>query len=381
MPKNLKRLCLVFLALIVLWTALPAQAPQRYFDTAEIQHKDVRLVVCFPSVGTIRAIAALRNAGVLNVKDLTVIGVYHTKELTNYQDAKNYAETNGLGWFNFHEISADLSEPDLFKKNACTRDFETIFKSSDGIIFFGGPDIPPSVFNQKTSLLTQIEDPYRHYMEVSFVFHLLGGSQDLNAKGLLELHPNYPVLGICLGFQTLNVGTGGTLFQDLWADVYHKMFLEDIIALGPEVWHKNPYVQLYPQEQLSFYSWHSIKLDARSKLRQFIGFKTSDRPFVSSSHHQALDTLGKGLWISGSSLDGKIAEVVEHNTFPNVLGVQFHPERFTIWEGATKFRFTPRDKEPTTLMSFLESHPPSLEFHKKIWSWLSQRLQEFHAAQ
>ncbi len=381
MPSHLKASIAVPVFLILLWTSLPGQAQQRYFDTASVQHQDIRLVACYPSVGTIRAIESIRKAGVFDVKDLTVIGVYHARELTNYEDAKNYVKTNDLGWFSFHEISADLNESDLFKKNACTAEFETIFKGSDGIIFFGGPDIPPSIFNQKTSLLTQIEDPYRHYLECSFVFHLLGGWQDPNAKGLLALHPNYPILGICLGFQTLNVGTGGTLFQDLWADVYHKMFLEDIIALGPEDWHKNPYPLLYPQEKLAFYSWHSIKFDSKSRLRESTGLKTSDRPFVSSSHHQALDRLGKGLWISATSLDGKIAEVVEHGTCPNVLGVQFHPERFTIWEGTTKFRFGPRDKGGATLLSFLESHPPSLDFHKKIWAWLSQRLREFHAAQ
>ncbi len=310
-----------------------------------IPHPEVRLVVCYPSVGTIRAVVALRKAGVLNVKDLAVIGVYHSRELTNYEESKNYVKTNDIGWFKFHEISADIKESELFKKNAFTPEFETIFKSSDGIIFFGGPDIPPSIFNQKTSLLTQIEDPYRHYMELSFIFHLLGGSQDPNAKGLLELHPNYPVLGICLGFQTMNVGTGGTLFQDLWSDVYHKMFVEDIIALGQENWHKNPYLLLHPEEKLSYYSWHSIKFDGTSKFRQFVGLKTSDRPYVSSSHHQAVDQLGKDLWISATSLDGKIAEVIEHKTFPNVLGVQFHPERFSIWEGAPKFRFSPQEKE------------------------------------
>ena len=380
MLRHHKKLWFVFACLVLLRVSLPAQTPQRYFDTAVIPHPEVRLVVCYPSVGTIRAVVALRKAGVLNVKDLTVIGVYHSRELTNYEESKNYVKANELGWFKFHEISADIKESELFKKNAFTLEFETIFKSSDGIIFFGGPDIPASIFNQKN----QPVDPDRRSLSPLYgaILHLsfagrVPGSQ---CQGPSRDPPQLSGFGDLPGLPNDNVGTGGTLFQDLWSDVYHKMFVEDIIALGQEYWHKNPYLLLHPEEKLSYYSWHSIKFDGTSKFRQFVSLKTGDRPYVSSSHHQAVDQLGKDLWISATSLDGKIAEVIEHKTFPNVLGVQFHPERFSIWEGAPKFRFSPQDKEAVTLMSFLEGHPPSLEFHKKIWAWLSQRLQEYHAA-
>jgi putative glutamine amidotransferase len=373
--KKSRKICLVLiLAILILQATLAAQAPDRYFDTADVAHKEVRLSVCYPSVGTIKALAALRKAGAISLKEMIVVGVYHAKELTNYEDSKNYVRTNALDWFKFHKISADISEPVLFKKNACTPDFEAIFKKSDGIIFFGGPDIPSSIFKMKTSLLVSIEDPFRHYMELSFVFHLLGGSQDENFMGLLESRPAFPVLGICLGAQTLNVGTGGTLIQDIWSEVYGKMFVEDVIALGEEYWHKNPYTLLYPEENLSFYSNHTIALDPKSMFSKAMGFHPGDHPYVSSSHHQALDKMGKGFWVSATSLDGKIAEHIEHTRYPNVVGVQYHPERYSIWEGAPKYRFAPQDKEAVDLKTFMESHPPSMEFHKKIWAWLTQRL-------
>ena len=67
---------------------------------------------------------------------------------------------------------------------------------------------PPSSGKRRASS-RPIEDPVRHYFEVSAIFHLLGGSQDPAFQGLLEGRPDFPVLGICLGCQSLNVGTGG----------------------------------------------------------------------------------------------------------------------------------------------------------------------------
>jgi hypothetical protein len=58
-----------------------------------------------------------------------------------------------------------------------------------------------------------ITDPHRHYLELSFLFHLLGGFQDESFLPLLEERPEYPVLGICLGMQSMNVATGGDMIR------------------------------------------------------------------------------------------------------------------------------------------------------------------------
>ena len=62
--------------------------------------------------------------------------------------------------------------------------------------------------------------------------------------------------------------------------------------------------------------------------------------------------------------------------YPNVLGVQFHPEFPNLWDPDFRGRFTPDDPAPTSLLSILEQKPPSLEFNKKIWSWLGAKLRE-----
>jgi putative glutamine amidotransferase len=42
------------------------------------------------------------------------------------------------------------------------------------------------------------------------------------------------VFGICLGCESLNVGTGGTLTQDIWSEIYGVLYLEDAVALSKE---------------------------------------------------------------------------------------------------------------------------------------------------
>jgi putative glutamine amidotransferase len=356
---------------------LQAQTPERYLDRVAASDGNVRLVVFNPEVFNIRALAALRKNGIIAIPNLTVIGVYHVKQTGNFDESRKYVAENNLDWFKFHIVSADINEAMVFEKNPCTLEFEKIVRKTDGVIFFGGPDIPPSVFGKKTNLLTSIEDPYRHYLELSAIFHLLGGSQDEAFKALLELRPGFPVLGICLGFQSLNVGTGGTLIQDIWAEFYGKAYVEDVIALGPEQWHNNPYRHLYPLDKLMGYNFHSLQLGEKSKFVTAMRFKTADHPRILSSHHQAVDQLGKGLIAVARSRDGKIIEAVEHKKYPNVLGVQFHPEHPMLWDTEPRFRQKPGDPL-TSYNAILAGTPPSLEFNKAIWKWFAARLVESH---
>jgi putative glutamine amidotransferase len=361
------------LGIIAVSAFLGAQTPDRFFDDAPVKHEGVRLAVFYPSVGTIRNLEALRKTGALDVPGLVVIGVHHAREATDYGNARAYVREKGIDWFHFHAVSADIPEDALFRTNACTAEYERIFRASDGIIFFGGPDIPPAVFKEKTSQLTAIEDPVRHYFEVSAIFHLLGGSPDPSFKGLLEGRPDFPVLGICLGCQSLNVGTGGTLVQDIWDEVYGANNVEDILALDPQQWHNNPYIKLYPLDGLIGYNFHRIRLDEKGKFCAAMGFKGSDSPRILSSHHQALEKMGTGWRAIASSLDGKIVEAVEHERFPNVLGVQFHPEHRLLWESDPVHRQAPGDA-PFSYKALLEGTPPSYDFNWGIWRWLGRML-------
>ncbi len=331
----------------------------------------VTIAVLYPSVGTIEDLVTLRTERLIDIPNLKVVGVYHEKEKTDYAKARAYIEAEKIDWLTFHPVSAPLSADSLFQENACTAEFEAIFDRVDGIIFFGGPDIPPYLYHEKTSLLTEITDPYRHFLELSFIFHLLGGSQEAKFQPLLERRDRFPVFGICLGCQSLNVGTGGTLTQDIWSMTYGRSFFEDVIALGPENWHSSPFSRLYPEQYLFSYAMHSLKLEPAGKFCAPMGFDQTARPMVLSAHHQQVEKLGRGFRVIAASLDGKVIEAIEHERYANVLGVQFHPEFHILYDPEGRYRFTPEDQEPISLPAFLAAHPPSLEFHKKIWAWVS----------
>ena len=354
-----------------------AQAPERYLDSVTAADPGIRLVAFDPALVRIEALAGLVQNKILDIPNLTIIGVYHIKQTGNFTAAKKFVTENGLGWFKFHVVSAEIGESEVFRPNACTPEFEQIARKADGVIFMGGPDIPPSIFGERTSLLTSIDDPYRHYLELSAVFHFLGGSQDEAFKPLLDARPAFPVLGICLGFQSLNVGTGGTLIQDIWTEVYGKPTVEDAIALGPERWHNNPYRKLFPLDGIIEQNFHALELGGNSKFVMAMGFKTTDHPRVLSSHHQAIKKLGKGLLAVATSRDGKIIEAAEHNKYPNVLGIQFHPENYRLWKTEPRYRQKPGDPL-TSYNAILTGAPPSLEFNKAIWKWFAGRLVEGH---
>lgn len=377
------RLILAFLALALTCAAavpLACQTPAppgRYLDTAPDREEAVRLAVFNPEIFNIRGLADLRRLAILDIPNLVVVGVYHTKQADDFADSRRYVEANGLDWFEFHPIAAEISEPALYRKNALTPELELILKKTDGVIFFGGPDIPASIYGEKTSLLTEITDPFRHFLEASALFQLLGGSQDEKFVPLLEARPDFPVLGICLGFQTMNIATGGTLVQDLRLDPYGKTTFEDVISLGPEQWHTNPYRGLFPLDRLMSYSFHSLQLGDQSVFVKEMGFKSADHPRILSAHHQGLGRMGKGLVATASSRDGRVIEAVEHKTFKSVLGVQFHPEHSGLWDAEPRFAMKPGDAR-TGLRSILEGTPPSLEFNKAIWGWFAARLVASH---
>jgi hypothetical protein len=78
--------------------------------------------------------------------------------------------------------------------------------------------------------------------------------------------------------------------------------------------------------------------------------------------------------VTATSLDGKIVEAVEHARFANVLGIQFHPERHTLYRKGFFQRQTtdaPLDFNPLT---FLKANPPTYAFHLAIWKWFGERV-------
>ncbi|MCR4439179.1 MAG: gamma-glutamyl-gamma-aminobutyrate hydrolase family protein [bacterium] len=375
-----KAMCLAATFFACAWlgaTPVYAQLSERYFAEQQNPPMQVCVAVFYPTTGTLEELIALRREGLMPATDLLVVGVYHEKEIGDYQAARRYVEERQLDWVQFHRISGDLSPANIYQDNSCRNDFAQIVRLSDGAILFGGPDIPPQCYGHKTHLATAIKDVYRHYLDLTFVFYLLGGSQNNAHRPLLAEAPDYPLLGICLGAQTINVATGGTLVQDIWQVTYGKQTYEDVLRLGPERWHTNPYRGLYPDARLLGYHLHHIRLKQEGFFCQSLGFSPSDAPLVVSSHHQAVDKPGRGIVVAATSMDGRVVEAITHRTFKNVLGVQFHPDFPILWDAELRFRFTPEGEE-TSIRALLEADAPGLAFNRAVWIWFFGKAAERH---
>jgi putative glutamine amidotransferase len=328
--------------------------------------KKITIVLVNPGVFYLESIVYMTNNGIINAENIEYLAVFYTKSEVKYSDAKNFVSKNNVKYIKFREIYGNLDLDNIYKKNECTNDFRDVFENSDGIIFFGGADIPPVYYGQKTELTTGIHTPNRHLFELSFLFHLLGGSQNNDFNNFLEKKPDYPVLGICLGMQTINVATGGDMYQDIPSDIYGLNYVEDVINLGTDQMHKNYNKNLYPETEIDNHSFHHVKIinkDLRKKLKLKNGFN----PLVASSHHQAVRNLGKGIQVAATSMDGKVIEMLIHKKYPNVIAPQFHPEFIYLHDPDSKKRkFSPDEKEMLSEHEILVKNN-SYQFHIDFW--------------
>lgn len=152
-----------------------------------------------------------------------------------------------------------------------------------GLLLTGGTDVAAEFLTQPVPDPTLIHDPdvARDKWEIPAIHQALAG--------------NLPILAICRGHQVLNVALGGTLLLDIPGHDLPEQKYADVQELRYE-----------PDVKIRF-------------------------PFVNSSHHQAIDKLGDGLEIEAWHAVDHIIEQVRLRDYPFCLGVQYHPERGTIY--------------------------------------------------
>lgn len=115
-----------------------------------------------------------------------------------------------------------------------------------------------------------------------------------------------PVLGICRGIQVLNVGCGGTLWQDVQVE-----------GVTTESHDQEP----RPRDALV----HDLDVEPDSLLARTLG---TTHLRVNSLHHQAVRNVGGGLRAVAHSSDGLI-EGLEMPSAKFVVGIQCHPEELS----------------------------------------------------
>ena len=334
------------------------------------------IVMCRPSVSQIKNIEHMYEKDIITIKRLRLLCVYHEDERTNYAPSIKYVKEDDLSWVEFVTIKGMVDPGNLFKENKWTPQFKKIFDRSHGIIFTGGADIPPTIYGEETHLLSAVSTPIRSLYESSLMFHLIEGSQNPDFVPLLDSRKKYPVLGLCLGAQILNIAAGGSLYQDIPTEIYGINTMEQVLKLGQDKIHSSLYLKsLNPHEKKLPPAFHMIKFGKSSIFLKRMQMKRSENPYVLTSHHQAVEKLGKNLIVSATSMDGKVVEAIEHKKYKNVLGVQFHPEFYKLYLKKKYYRKEPGGKLDFNLKTFLEKNPPSMKFHKNLWRWFSESLE------
>jgi putative glutamine amidotransferase len=165
-----------------------------------------------------------------------------------------------------------------------SKNFENI-DFLDGLLISGGDfDIDPSFYDQKIKSKNVKTIPKRTEFEMDLIN--------------LFIQSQKPILGICGGSQLINVYFNGTLIQDIETNIKHE--------------------QPNPRNETS----HEIILEESSYFKKF---NSSDKIYVNSAHHQAVDKLGIDLMVDAKAPDG-IIEAFHHISHYYCMGIQWHPE-------------------------------------------------------
>lgn len=356
--------------MLLFWLNLSAQD----FFRGDFDKNKIYILLANPTAKNIETIKFLTDNNLLNLNTEKVhfVGVYHKNQRYNFNESLEYIHKEGLNNVFLHELKSELNENQLFEQHELSADLKFIFDHSSGIFFFGGPDIQPAMYGEENTL-SVVTDPERHSFEATFLFHLLGGFQNEEFIPFLETYPDYLVTGFCLGLQTMNVATGGTLIQDIPSEVYDAATPEEVIKTGKEKMHSNYWQKISNDPQLTGINFHSIRFTEHPFFSKKVKVNTHVRPLVYSSHHQAVEKTGKGLEVTAYSSDGRIIEGLAHSRYPHVFAVQFHPEVPALYENREVYKFHPDDL-PQTYHLIIGKE--SLKFHKNYWKYISKAVKK-----
>jgi putative glutamine amidotransferase len=165
-----------------------------------------------------------------------------------------------------------------------------LFARLDGLLLAGGADVHPAEFGEAVEPFCGEIDRARDFVELHLARRALDSGR--------------PVFGICRGVQMLNVAAGGSLFQDIAAQLPGALAHEHVPG--------EPFNRLT----------HSIEIDVGSRLARALG---TLRMEVNSLHHQSIKQVAPGFRIVARAPDG-IVEGIESRNGHFAVGVQFHPE-------------------------------------------------------
>ena len=156
-----------------------------------------------------------------------------------------------------------------------------------------GVDLHPSTYQEKPSPLCGRTDPDRDEIELTLT--------------RWAMEDKKPLLAVCRGVQVVNVAAGGTVHQDLAADLPGSIKHDYFPGQGP-----------YTRDLLV----HDVRILEDTRLGRLL--ETSSIR-VNSMHHQGIKRLAENLRPNAFAPDGLI-EGLESPNGHFLLGVQWHPE-------------------------------------------------------
>lgn len=166
-----------------------------------------------------------------------------------------------------------------------------LFERLDGLLLAGGVDVDPAHYDEPPHPNLGRVDAARDDVELLLTRWALAA--------------DLPVFGICRGVQMLNVAAGGSLWQDIGAQL-----------------HREPRHNYTAAESPRGRATHGVQVASGSRLAEVLG--TCD-VMVNSYHHQAVKQPAEGFVAVAHSTDGVI-EGIEAPARRYALGVQWHPE-------------------------------------------------------
>ena len=171
---------------------------------------------------------------------------------------------------------------------------DELIERFDGVLLTGSPsNVEPHRYGGEPSEAGTWHDPDRDNVTLPLIPRVV-------EAGL-------PLLGICRGFQEMNVAYGGSLWQKLQEVPGHMDHRDD------------------PKQDLEqqYAPAHDVILEPGGVLRRLAG---TDRIRVNSLHTQGVRELGRGLAVEARAPDGVVEAFRVQSAPAFALAVQWHPE-------------------------------------------------------
>jgi putative glutamine amidotransferase len=165
----------------------------------------------------------------------------------------------------------------------------------DGVLFSGGADIGLEHFDGEPHPTVEV-NPVRDDLELPLL------------RAAVEA--DKPTLGICRGFQVMNVALGGSLYTHIIDQLPNAL--------------EHQWYSLQPRTYLA----HPIRVEEGTRLAEILGAPLLE---VNSLHHQGIKDLAPGLKPTAYAPDGLI-EGIELPDRKFAMAVQWHPEWMTSHE-------------------------------------------------